>query len=432
MSILIKIIVGLVLLSLIVLIHEFGHFIAAKACGVVVEEFALGMGPKLFSFEKGGTVYAVRAFPIGGMCAMKGEDEEDHSEGSFQSAAVWKRIIIVAAGPVFNFVLGFIGAVVIISSAGVDPAYVAEVAEGSPAAEAGLLEGDLIKNYNGHSIANGREIYMYNQLDGVPTDTVTLTVERDGETLYFSYAPETTSKYKVGYYYSPGSETAEITGITFGSPAYKAGLKAGDVIIAVDGTEITTMDSLEEYWEENPMGDESIRLTIERDGKEYNADLTPTFTTTATLGFSYNLTRENVGVLQTISYSFGEIKYWINLTFKSLWCLVTGQVSVRDMSGPVGIIETVGDVYEEAAAYGAYEAFLEMLNMMILITVNLGIMNLLPFPALDGGRILFLIIECIRRKPVSQRIEGTYHMVGFVLLMGLMVLVTVNDVARLL
>ena len=427
-----KIIIALIILSIVVFIHELGHFIFAKLSGITVEEFSIGMGPRIASFGKKETKYSIRIFPIGGSCAMKGEDEDDTSEGSFQSAKVWQRMLVVLAGPFFNFLLAFAAALIIIGAAGADPAEVVSVEADSAAYEAGLREGDLITRYNGNAIANGREIYMVTQLDGVPLDRVDLTVQRDGQKLKISYAPDIITKYMAGYYYTPGSEQAVITGIMEGSAVEKAGMQTGDVITAVNGTPIATGADLEKYWEEHPMDGTPITIEYRRVGIPYSVVVTPTINESPNGGFSYNLAREKQSIPSTIAYSYGEMKYWIRVTIKSLASLIKGRFSVRDLSGPVGIVSAVGDVYEESKAEGgAGEVFLNLLNMMILISANLGVMNLLPFPALDGGRFIFLVIEAIRRKPVSQKVEGAVHYAGFILLMILAVFVCVNDVIKL-
>ncbi len=428
-----RIIIALIILSIVIFIHELGHFLLAKASHIVVEEFSLGMGPRLFSFGKGETKYSLRIFPIGGSCAMKGEDEDDHSPGSFQSASVWRRMLVILAGPFFNFLLAFVAAWIIIGSVGIDPAAVTEVTEDTAAYKAGLREGDVILKYNGNTIANGRELYTITQLYGIPMDRIDLTVRSGNEKKKISYAPDITSRYMAGYYYTPDSESAEITGIIEGSAMEAAGLQTGDVITSVNGTEIKTGADLEKYWEEHPMDGSTLTFTYRRMGIPYTAEVTPVMSNSASGGFSYNLVREKVGLGGTIRSSFTEMESWIRITLKSLWSLIRGQFSVRDLSGPVGIVSAIGDVYEEAKEEGGIgDVLLNMLNMIILISANLGVMNLLPFPALDGGRFVFLVVEAIRRKPVSQRVEGIVHYTGFILLMILAVFVAVNDVIRLI
>lgn len=426
------ILIAILILSAVIFFHELGHFLMAKANRVVVTEFAFGLGPRLLSFKKGDTIYAWRLLPFGGFCSMLGEDEEEDAEGSFTKASVWRRIAIVAAGPVFNFILAFLISIIVISVVGSDPARVTEVPESSPAAEAGLREGDLILKYEGNGIANGRELATDIDMDGVPLDSVEITFRRDGKTHKISYEPEKITRYLVGYYYTPDSSgPAEITSVMKGYPAEAAGLQAGDVITEIDGTKITTSSELARYWEEHTMDGSPVELCYERDGESYRTRLTPVEDTSASLGFDFNLAREKMSPLSTLKYSAGEMNYWIHLTIKSVVSLVRGDFSVNDLSGPIGVVDAVDQVVDETRSEGAVIVSMSLLNMVILLSANLGVMNLLPLPALDGGRLIFLLIEAVRRKPIKRNVEGMIHFAGMMLLMVLMVYVAFNDVRRI-
>ena len=426
-----KFVIAILILSAVIIFHELGHFLLAKANHIIVTEFAIGMGPKLLSFTKGDTTYALKLLPFGGSCSMLGEDEDESQEGSFNNASVWRRMSVIAAGPVFNFILAFLVAVVVISVVGADPARVTEVTEQSPAAEAGLQPGDIITRYEGNGIANGRELYTDIDMDGVPLDTVTLTYKRDGKSYTVSYVPESTTRWMLGYYYNPDSDKVEITSLMRGYPMEQAGFQAGDVITGVNGTAVASAADLAEYWEQYPMDGKTLRISYERDGLEYETEVTPSEKTNASLGFNFNLAREKMSPVSTLKYSFGEMNYWVHLTVKSLKSLITGTYSINDLSGPIGVVDTIGQVYEETKSEGGVIASMTMLNMLILLSANLGVMNLLPLPALDGGRLIFLVIEAIRRKPVKRNIECMIHFAGLVLLMVLMVYVAFNDVRRI-
>ena len=401
------ILIAILILSAVIFFHELGHFLMAKANHVVVTEFAFGLGPRLLSFKKGDTVYAWRLLPFGGFCSMLGEDEEEDAEGSFTKASVWRRIIIVAAGPVFNFILAFLVSIVVISVVGSDPARVTEVQADSPAAEAGLQEGDLILRYEGNGIANGRELATDIDMDGVPLDSIDITYRRDGKNYKTSYVPEKVTQYLVGYTYTPDSGgPAEVTSVMEGYPAEDAGLQEGDIITAVNGTDIESARELADYWAEHPMDGNAVALTFEREGEKYSAEITPVTTTTAELGFSFNLAREKLSPLGTLKYSVGEMNYWIHLTVKSVVSLVQGQFSIDDLSGPIGVVGAIDQVVDETRSEGAVIVGMSLLNMLILLSANLGVMNLLPLPALDGGRLIFLLIEAVRRKPVKRKVEG--------------------------
>ncbi len=427
-----KIVIAILILGGVIFFHELGHFLLAKASKVRVNEFALGMGPKILSFQKGETVYAWRLFPIGGSCSMQGEDEDDQTEGSFQSAKVWQRILIVAAGPVFNFILAFFIALIVIFNMGADPARVTAVNEGSNAQKAGLQEGDIITSFEGGGVSNARELYMYLTLDGMPTDEINLKVKRDGQMIDLSFAPDVTQRYVLGFSYSSEGETVEITDLTVGYPLEESGLVVGDVITTINGEDVSSPEKLQNYLSEHPFGESQIQVTYERNGQENTVSVVPKLTTDSSGGFSFNMAREKMGFFSSLGYGFGEIKYWINTTIKSLTSLFTGRFTVSDLSGPVGVVSAIGQVYEEAATDGIFILIMSMLNMVILLSANLGVMNLLPLPALDGGRLVFLIIECIRRKPCNQKIEGAVHFVGIIVLLGLAVFIAINDVLKLL
>ena len=427
-------IIAVLILGVCILFHEFGHFLLARLNGITVLEFALGMGPVLFKHKskKSGTVYAFKLLPFGGSCSMLGEDEDNTEPGSFLSKNVWRRISVVAAGPVFNFILAFFCSMIVIGIAGFDPARVVEVESGLPAAEAGLQEGDLITRYEGNGISSGRELYADISLDKVPTDRIRLTYKRDGEKHTVTYVPETSERYLLGFSYSADGDQVEITSLTPGSPISKAGVQPGDIITGIDDHEVTTAQSLISYLQDNPLDGSPVDINYTHNGRQKTAyQVSPDYVTEASLGFSFNLAREKAGFFGTIRDSFYDIGYWIHVTYKSLLSLLTGKFSVNDMSGPVGVVSTIGDAYEEAAPEGALVTFLTMMNMLVLITANLGVMNLLPLPALDGGRLLFMIIEVIRRKPVNREIEGRVHLTGLMILLAFMVYVTIHDIWKL-
>ena len=343
-----KIIVSLLIFSIIILFHELGHFLLAKKNGIKVNEFSLGLGPTIWGIKKGDTLYCMKLLPFGGACVMEGEDSECSSEDAFGSKSVWARISVVAAGPIFNFIMAFLFSFIIVCITGYDLPVLVDVSEGYAAAEAGLLPGDVITEMNGKNIHFYRDISAYGM--------------------------------------------------------YHAG--------------------------------EPVEVTYIRNNKEYTTTLVPKFNEEAgryLYGFVGNAYREKYtnNVLTLAKYSFYEVGYWIDSTIQSLRLLVTGGVSVNEMSGPVGIVDAIGDSYEESIHYGAGVAILQMLYICVLLSANLGVMNLLPIPALDGGRLVFLIIEAIRGKKIDQEKEGFVHFIGLVLLLLLMVVIMFNDIRKL-
>lgn len=433
----VRIIVAILILGLVIFFHELGHFLLAKANHIVVLEFALGMGPRILSFQRGETTYAWKLLPFGGSCSMLGEDdpETQGQKGSFQQAALWRRAFVVAAGPCFNFIMAMIGAMILIGAAGADPAVVLEVPQGSPAQEAGLQEGDLILRYDGNGIANASELYTDLILGDIPTDEIRLVVEREGERIPIRYAPETETSYKLGFYYQDTGDQdgVLITRLSSGSVLRDAGLLSGDILTALNGQEIHDTEELQAYLQQHPLDGSPVTVSIRRSGHDLTLeDLEPRMEQNAYLGFSFNLDREKQGFAGWLQYSFAEVRYWIHVVFKSLACLFNGTFSVQEMSGPVGIVNTIGDAYEEARPLGIGITLLTLINMIILLSANLGVMNLLPFPALDGGRLLLMLIEGIRRKPLDPRIEARINMTGLLLLMAFMIYITAHDIFKLI
>ena len=346
MGTVIKILLFFLIFTVIVVCHEGGHCLIGKKSGIGVKEFAIGLGPTLIGFTKGGTKYSIKALPFGGICIFEGDDGDEASEGSFRNAGVWQRIATVAAGPMMNFVLAFVLSVFVIASIGVDTPVLSSVMQGFPAEKAGLLAGDEIVSIAGRRISVYRDITLWTMVhEGEPAEVV---YRRDGELHSTVITPE--------YYEEAGRFLFGFTGPM-------------------------------EYVKMNP--------------------------------------------LQVLRYSAVEVRYWIEVTIKSLGMLGRGKYSVNDLAGPVGVAQIVGEVYEDSKSDGAYYVWLNMLNLTVLLTADLGVMNLLPLPALDGGRLLFLLIEAVTRKRPSARTEGIITLIGASFLVMLMVFVMVNDIMRL-
>lgn len=430
LSKLLNILVAIIIFSVIVVFHELGHFLLAKKNGIEVTEFSLGMGPRLLSTVKGNTRYSLKLFPIGGSCMMVGEDGEEDGPGSFGHASVWGRISVVAAGPIFNFILAFVFALVITSVMGYDPPKVLSVEENSPAEEAGLQVGDIITSFQGKHISIGRDISLYESLYGMQQDQIKMTVKRHGKKIDLNFKAASEKKYMLGFSYVPDGEP-EITEVFVDGAMMKAGVLAGDVITAVDGTKVSTGEELQTYLGEHPLGENAVTITVSRDGKEKEFTVQPTVRTQVSTGFVYNLYREKTNFFGVLKYSAVEVRYWISSTIDSLGLLIKGTFRVNDLSGPVGIVDAIGSSVEEAKSEGTVVMWMQMFYWAILLSANLGVMNLLPLPALDGGRLVFLLIEAVTKKKVNPNIEGMIHFAGFVLLMALMVFVFMNDIKRL-
>lgn len=449
-----NIVLAIIVLSVIIIVHELGHFILAKANGVMVMEFCIGFGPKLVSFKKGETVYSIKLLPFGGACIMLGEDfldtEDEAEEGeseetsdnsagksvkekydmsrSFPAQSVCARMSILAAGPVFNFILAFVLSVIIIGFAGYDPCEVSAVADNSPASSAGLEAGDLITKINGHRVTFSRDLSLETLMH--PDRTLNITYERDGQ----KYTAKVVPEYQKKVSYMTGItilSDCSIQTVENDSPAKKGGIKAGDKIKSIQGTEIENTQQIVDIIAACDGSEQTI--VVERDGKELTLKVTPQMKERESYYtglYSYGA-RQKAGALSTVGYAFKDVGYWIRTVFGSLGMMFRGQVSLDDVSGPVGVVSVIGDVVEESKSDGAFYVLLNLFNMTVMISANLGVMNLLPLPALDGGRLLFVILEILRGKPVAKEKEGIVHFAGMILLMILMVVVMFNDIKNL-
>lgn len=343
---LIGIILSILAFSILIISHELGHFFLAKLNGIYVEEFSVGMGPTLLSWQGKETRYSLKAFPFGGSCMMRGEDEDSSDERAFGNKSVWARISVLAAGPAFNFILSFILAVMVLGSIGVDDPVLTGVIDGFPAQEAGMQAGDRLVKLNSEKIHVYRDVILYLMLhEGESLDVV---YERGGE---------------------------------------------------LHQTQI------------NPIFSE-----------EYDSYM---------MGIEVSSERVRKGPLETLGYGLNEVVYWIRYTLISLKMMVSGQVAVQDVSGPVGMVSTMTDMVEESSTSGLFYIFVNLANVCILLSANLGVLNLLPLPALDGGRLFFCLIELVRGKPVKQEFEAVVHAIGLMLLLGFSMLILFKDIWQL-
>ena len=367
---------AILVLGGIVLFHEFGHFLAARLFGVGVVEFSVGFGPRLLSHvsKKSGTRSSLKLFPLGGSCAMMGELEDEETEageerlentgaagkdtagellgGSFLEQSPIARFCIIAAGPVFNFILAYVLAVVILSWAGYDAPVLVGTTEGQPAQEAGMAAGDVITAIEGRSIHFSRDIQLYNLTgDGSPMEV-----------------------------------------------AYKRYEEASG------------------RWEERS----TVLTPIEISGQHY-------------FGFQLAGYRQPVeSVPRLFLYGVYEVQFWIRSVIDSLKLMAAGRVSGDDIAGPVRIVTIIDETVEQNLSYGFVTVIMNLFNLTVMFSANLGVMNLIPIPALDGGRLLFILIEMIFRRPVNRKIENAMILTGMALLMTFMAVVLWNDIRFLL
>ncbi len=437
----VSIIAAIFIFGLLIFIHEFGHFVIARRNGIRVIEFAIGMGPTIFSFGKKDTKYALKLFPFGGYCRMQGYEDEQLDEeelgeldatSSFESKSVWARIAVVAAGPIFNFVLAFVFAIIVIGFVGIDKAEVYKVNENSPAKAAGLMEGDIITKFGSNHINFGRDLYLeetFNPIDS--EDAIKVEYIRNGKKYKTTIKPEKMIQYLAGFSYTTTNDKAIIGAVVEDGALAETEAKVGDAITAINGDKITTAAELEKYFDINPLTDKEVVFTLERDGKTFEVKFTPKYAGEYyNVGFMYNSynIREKVGALDTIKYSFKETFFQIETVLKSLGQIFKGKVTINDFSGPVGITEIIDDTYEASKSDGILYVFLNLANLIIMLSANLGVMNLLPIPGLDGGRLIFLVIEAVRRKPIDKKKEGIIHVVGLLLIMAFAMYVLFHDI----
>ncbi len=438
---LVSIVAAIFIFGLLIFIHEFGHFVIARRNGIRVIEFAIGMGPTIFSFNKNDTKYAIKLLPFGGYCRMQGfEDEqlddEELSEldatASFESKSVWARIAVVAAGPIFNFVLAFVFAIIVIGFIGIDKAEIYKVYENSPAKEAGLMEGDIITKFDGKKVGIGRELYLEEMLNPISSEKpIKIEYLRDGKKHETTLTPEKLTRYLAGFSYTISDDKAIIGAIVEGGALSATDAKVNDIIIAIDGTEISSAAELEKYFDINPLSEKEVVFTLKRGEEVFDVKLMPKYAGEYyNVGMTYNSynIREKVNAFETVKYSFKEVSFQIETVFKSLGLIFKGQVKIDDFAGPVGITEIIDDTYEASKSDGFWYVLLNFANLVIMLSANLGVMNLLPIPGLDGGRLIFLFIEAVIRKPVNKKVEGIIHVVGMLLIMAFAMVILFNDV----
>lgn len=425
------IVIALIIFSLIIVIHELGHFLFAKKNGIHVLEFSVGMGPRILHFKKNDTIYSLKLLPFGGSCQMLGEDEALEEEGAFQTKSVWARISVVVAGPIFNFILAFVLALFIIQTMGYDPACITSVEDHTPAKAAGLQSGDQIMRINGQRIYVGREIQTYLQFEKIGKEPVTLLIRRAGERKKVVVYPKKVQWYRMGFTYEPSKGKVIVQEVTKKGPFAKAGLQPGDQLIQINRNKIQNGEQLHNYLQKNPLSNNPVAITFIRDGKTRTVAVLPELAQESyQMGFLYNLNRVHASPLQVIGYSAVEVRYWIITTIKSLAQMLTGKISMNDVAGPVGIVSIIGNAYEQSKPDGLLFVFVNLAQLSILLSANLGVMNLLPIPALDGGRLVFLLLEVLRGKPINREKEGMIHAIGLILLMIFMVWIVFHDVQR--
>lgn len=369
---------------IMVSLHEFGHFIVGKLLNFKILEYSIGFGPAIFKRQRGETQYSIRAVPLGGYCKFEGDDTESDDSRAFSNQSVFKRFLVVAAGGFMNVILGFV--IFIFVTAATSPIstnVVESVVENSYIEQAGIKPGDEVIKINGKKIRVYDDITLYRSEFQKDVDAV-ITVNRGGEKLDFTIRP-----------------TEQIVTYTY----TEEGVEVSDSINGVVTRELVP------YSDEVPKDESKI-------GK-------PQTSTGYIIGFY--AASEKVNFINVWGFALDKTRFVVKLVYRSLWEMITGKVGMDQMSGPVGIVSEVN-----SAVNSGSRSWLYVLNLVGLLTINLGVFNLLPIPALDGGRLFFMLVELIRRKPIPPEKEGMVHAVGMILLLAMIVFVSFNDIIRLI
>lgn len=350
MTTILYVILALLVLGVCIFVHEFGHYIAARACGLTVVEFAVGMGPAIFKWRKNDIDYSIRALPIGGFCSFVGENPDDEAEDprNINLKPAWKRLIMTIAGPLMNGVLALVLAVVLMSSIG--------------------------------------EYVIVNRIDTV----------------------------------------------TDGSPAMTAGIEVGDAIVGVDGVLYDTAEQISAAI--GATGEKDVKLTVERGGERHELTVKKVFDEGSgryLMGVTFGTERVRMGFFKAVGNSFAYCAELLKVMVQTLGQLFTSKEVLDSVAGPVGTVSMVTELSRTSFEQSFAEGMTMIINLMVIISMNLGLMNLLPLPALDGGRAVLLMIETVTGKHLSRKAESIVHFAGLILLLGLIVLITGRDILRL-
>ncbi|MBS1814270.1 MAG: RIP metalloprotease RseP [Acidobacteria bacterium] len=426
-----------------VLVHEFGHFLVAKLCGVRVETFSIGFGKRLFGFRRGDTDYRLSLLPFGGYVKMSGEQPGEVTTGEageFASHPRWQRVLIALAGPVFNFILAFFLMLAVglyhheVPEGFQGPAVVDYVTAGSPAAKAGVQTGDTIVHFESKENPDWQEIFARSSI--FAKDRVHISYLHEGQRVDTMVGPEVTTDVSpyplevLGMIARAQQHPVGALQVMPDTPASRAGLQDGDQILTIDGLQLHSVDALLSYLSDTK-GKPSV-LRVLRNGSQLDLHITPEMGDIGgghqqyRLGFRPARTPVQVGHLPlpaAIKYSWDENVRLSRLIVDVIHGMFTRRVSVKSVSGPVGIFQEVG----MASEMGNWP----LVQVMASISLNLGIFNLLPFPILDGGMILFLLIESILRRDLSQVWKERIYQAAFILLLLFAALIIFNDFSKL-
>jgi regulator of sigma E protease len=434
----------LVVLGIMVLVHEFGHFAVAKLCGVRVEVFSVGFGKRLFGFRRGDTDYRLSLLPLGGYVKMSGESPGEASTGDpaeFNAHPRWQRILIGLAGPVSNFLLalflmtGFYMMHNEVEAFRSQPANIDFVSDHTAASAAGLKAGDLITRFDNVSDPTWEQLSLRAAVN--VGQTISLDVKRAGQTISMQMTvpnPHGSDDFDfdtIGFVPRMQQEPIRVRQIEPGMPAAKAGLKAGDQILSVDGLELHSVDAMLAFLQQD--SGRPIQLTALRDGKTFQIELQPIMADAGNghklyrIGFAPNLPPFKIQQLSPPAALRQSVHFnlrYSGLILEVLQRMVTRRFAVQDLSGPIGIARETGLAVEQPG-------WQPIIGLMSIISLNLGIFNLLPIPILDGGVIVLLLIEGVMRRDLNQEFKERIYQAAFVVLLIFAAFVMFNDISKL-
>jgi regulator of sigma E protease len=421
----------LFVLGVLVFVHELGHFLAARRLGIRVLTFSLGFGPKLLKIRRGDTEYCVSAIPLGGYVKMSGESPDDQRTGNpdeFLSRTKWERFQVLIMGPVMNLLLAVVVMAIVLAQGAEVPAYqdeppvIGATSPGSPAEQAGIQRGDRVLTVAGSEVDTWDQFAM-----GIATRAnrdVAMTLLRDGQTRAVTVRPVPQTRYEVGDIGALPDVNPSVRSLIPGDPADRAGIKPGDVVISVNGQRVVFAQQLAEAISRN--ADRPTDLEIRRDGAVQHITVTPEKRgERGLIGITISEATKSFqpGPLEALQLSVKRNVELSGFIFRTLGGLFVGQTSPRQLMGPVAIAQLSGE--------SAQAGWIALLTLMATISLNLGLLNLLPVPVLDGGHILIMALEGIARRDFSIRVKEKMLLAGFVVLMMLMVTVIYNDLTRI-
>jgi regulator of sigma E protease len=426
-------------LGVLIFVHELGHFLMARRIGVRVLKFSLGFGPRIFGFTRGDTEYCVSAIPLGGYVKMAGENPDDPRTGQpdeFLSKSKWQRFQVLLMGPAMNLLLAVVVMAIVLMRGAEVPAYqskapvVGQVVQGSPAQKSGIQIGDRMLSVNGHEVDTWEQFLV--AVSTRANRATPLTILRNGKELTVTVTPEPQTKYEVGDVGVLPDVHPHVQAVLPGAPAAQGGLQVGDVILKANGAQVTVARDLIDTVSKH--ANQPVMLHVLRSGAEQDVTVTPEANKgrcpslaagSGCIGISIgeDTVKIKPGPIDAVGMSIQRNYESAKLIFQTVGQLITREASTRQLMGPLAIAQLSGE--------SAQAGWIPLLSLMASISLNLGLLNLLPIPVLDGGHIFIMALEGLARRDFSTRVKEKMFLAGFAVLMMLMVTVIYNDLTRI-